>query len=173
MKLYCYTYNADKIMAEGYLSAANNPNPEQLKMYTNKAHSEDFTEIKKYLESTFKGRTRSISCLTETAPIETYQHPYLDWLVHHAQVISFDIEKLQKDGLIKKIYCKDNSQTTPTDISFENMYEIENISQIDTTPLDWHSCQEKYGSPYNMLRHYILILTKGSIPPEYLTLEKL
>lgn len=171
LKLYCYTYYADKILKEGYLSAAANPNPAQLTVYARTAGSEDTEEIKKYLERTLPGRTRSISCLTETAPVEDYEHPYLDYLVHHASVVSFDLEKLIKDNLIEAIWCKDSSQTAKTDIAFENIYKIENISEIDTSPLDWHACSEKYGSPYNMLRHYILVLSKGYIPPEYITPE--
>lgn len=61
MKLYCYTYFADKILQEGYLSVAANPNPKQLEMYARKASSENFEDIKKYLEKTLSGRTRSIS----------------------------------------------------------------------------------------------------------------
>ena len=172
MKLYCYTYFADKILQEGYLSVAANPKPKQLEMYARKAGSENFEDIKRYLEKTLPGRTKSISCLTEKAPVEDYEHPYLHHLVHNAAVVSFELDDLLKDGLIEKIYCKDNSETARTDIDFENVYEIKNPAEIDTSPLDWHGCSPRYGSPYNMLRHYILVLSKGFIPPEYLTLEK-
>ena len=33
MRLYCYTYFAEKILQEGYLSVAANPNPKQLPLY--------------------------------------------------------------------------------------------------------------------------------------------
>ena len=172
MRLYCYTYFAEKILQEGYLSVAANPNPKQLEMYARKAGSTNFEDIKKYLEQTLPGRTRSISCLTEKAPVENYKHPYLDYLVHHAAVISFELNDLLKDGLVEMIYCKDNSETAKTDIDFENVYKIKNPAEIDTSSLNWHQCSEAYGSPYNMLRHYILVLSKGFIPPEYITLEK-
>ena len=172
MRLYCYTYHAEKILQEGYLSVAANPNPKQLEMYACKAGSTDFEDIKRYLEQTLPGRTRSISCLTEKAPIEDYEHPYLDYLVHNAAVISFELDDLLKDGLVEMIYCKDNSQTAKTDIDFENVYQINTPAKIDTSPLDWHGCSPRYGSPYNMLRHYILVLSKGFIPPGYLTLEQ-
>ena len=169
MRLYCYTYNADQIMKAGYLSAAVNPNPEQLKVYSSQAGSDDLDDIKKYLERTLPGRTRAICCLTEMAPIEAYEHPYLDYLVHHASVISFELDELLVNNLVDCIYCKDNSQTAKTDICFENIYKVSNI---DVTPLDWHNCLEKYGSPWNMLRHYLLVLTQGYIPPQFLCLEK-
>lgn len=109
--------------------------------------------------------------MPEKAPIENYEHPYLDYLVHNAAVISFELDDLLKDDLVEMIYCKDILETAKTDIDFENVYEIKNPAEIDTTPLDWHKCIPKFGSPYNMLRHYILVLSKGFIPPEYLTLE--
>nr|DAS71336.1 MAG TPA: hypothetical protein [Caudoviricetes sp.] len=55
MRLYCYTYHAEKILQEGYLSVAANPNPKQLEMYARKAGSTDFEDIKKYLEKLFRG----------------------------------------------------------------------------------------------------------------------
>ena len=131
MRLYCYTYHAEKILQEGYLSVAANPNPKQLEMYARKAGSTDFEDIKRYLEQTLPGRTRSISCLTEKAPIEDYEHPYLDYLVHNAAVISFELDDLLKDGLVEMIYCKDNSETAKTDIDFENVYEIKNPVEIE------------------------------------------
>lgn len=171
MRLYCYTYFADKIMKEGYLSAAVRPNP-CLSIYAAMAGSDDEEEIKKYLEKTFPGRLRSICCLTETAPVEKYEHPYLDCLAHQASIVSFDLDELLANHLVEAIYCKDNSETALTDIEKENICQINDISEIDTTPLNWHACAERYGSPYNMLRHYILVLTKGYIPPEYITLER-
>ena len=124
------------------------------------------------MEQTLPGRTKSISCLTEKAPVENYEHTDLDYLVLHAAIISFELNDLLKDGLVEMIYCKDNSKTAKTDIDFENIYKINTPAEIDTSPLDWHQCTEAYGSPYNMLRHYILVLSKGFIPPEYITLEK-
>lgn len=171
MRLYCYTYHTDRILQEGYLSVAVNPTPKQLEVYARKAGSADFEDIKKYLEKTLPGRTRSISCLTEKAPVEDYEHPYLHYLVHNAAVVSFELDDLLKDGLIEMIYCKDNTKTAQTDIDFENIYPISTPAEIDATPLNWHGCRPQYGSPYNMLRHYILVLSKGFIPPEYLRLE--
>lgn len=57
-------------------------------------------------------------------------------------------------------------------LNIENINKIENAAEIDVSPLNWFGCDEKYGSPYNMLRHYMLVLTKGYIPPKYLHLEK-
>lgn len=172
MRLYCYTYCSEAIIQDGYLSAANNPQPRQLSIYARQAGSEDFDEIKAYLDSIFSGRSRSICCLTEKAPPGEYKHPYLNHLVQYAGVISFELDELVRDGLVEAVYCKDCSETVKSDINFENIYQIKNTAEIDISPLMWQACDEKYGSPYNMLRHYMLILTKGYIPPQYLRLEK-
>lgn len=171
MRLYCYSYFPENILKEGYLSAANNPTPKQLIVYKTKANSEDFEVIKQYLESTFPGRTRSVCALTEYAPLEEYEHPYLNYLVHHAAVISFDVDELAAAGLLEAVYCKDCKEALKEEIEQENIYKLNSLEEIDVTPLDWHYCSEKYGSPYNVLRHYMLVLTKGYIPPEYIRLE--
>ena len=69
---------------------------------------------------------------------------------------------------------KDLRQTALTDASFENIYKIENVDEIDLEPCDWHLCEkEEYKklSPWATIKHYMLVLTNGYIPPEYITLE--
>lgn len=171
MRLYCYTYFPEAVLKEGYLSAANQSNPKQLIVYKSQAKSEDFGVIKQYLESTFPGRTRSICALTEYAPLAEYEHPYLNYLVHHAAVVSFDVDELEAAGLLEAVYCKDGKEAVKEDITQENIRKLNGVEEIDAAPLDWRCCSEKYGSPYNVLRHYMLVLTKGYIPPEYIRLE--
>lgn len=179
MKVYLYTYNYEKIKEEGYKSLAMfDINSEHCKniLWTHKrsAKSENFDDILAYLEKTFEGRLRSICVVTEIAPIEDYKHPYLNRLVHYADVLSFDLEQLIKDGLVEAIYCKDIRKTILTDPGFENIYKINSIDEIDLTPCDWKLCgTEKYipYSPWATIKHYFLVLTNGYIPPEYISLE--
>ncbi len=172
MKLYSFTYAWDAIKENGYLSASRQKNPGILTVYKNSAGSEKPEDIINFLESTFKGRFRSISCVTEIAPIDNYKHPYLNNLVKNANIISFDIDRMWADGIIEAIYCKDCTETVKEDINFENIYKIDDISQIDYSPLDWHSCDVKWGSPYNVIRHYMLVLKDGIVPPQYITKER-
>lgn len=179
MKVYLYTYAYDKIKQEGYKSLALfDRNSDHcyniLKTHRHSAKSDKFDDILAYLESTFEGRLRSICVITEIAPVESYRHPYLNYLVHHADVISFDLQKLINEGVVEAIYCKDIRQTALTDASFENIYKINNIKEIDFSPCDWHLCEkEEYNrlSPWATIKHYMLVLTKGYISPEYITLE--
>ena len=114
MKVYLYTYQREKIKKEGYKSLAlfeKNSDFYQkgLHLHDNTAGSHKEEDILAYLESTFTGRLRSVCVLTNPAPIKKYKHPYLDYLVHHADVLSYDLDTLLKDGLVEAIYCKDNN----------------------------------------------------------------
>ncbi|MBE6451607.1 MAG: hypothetical protein E7016_06555 [Alphaproteobacteria bacterium] len=179
MKVYLYTYAYEKIKNEGYKSRevsdkTSDDYKKALLTHRRSAGSENINDIEVYLEQTFKGRMRSICVVTEIAPIEEYKHPYLNNLVHNADVISFDLDTLIKDGIVEAIYCKDLRETILANPSFENIYKIDNIKDIDLTPHDWHLCENdeyiKY-SPWATIKHYFLVLTKGYIPANYITLE--
>lgn len=180
MKVYLYTYEYDKIKQDGYKSISMfDKNSEfyknALKTHRSSAKSENTEDILKYLENTFEGRLRSICVITDIAPVREYKHPYLNWLVHHADVISFDLNQLIKDGIVEAIYCKDLRQTALVDSSFENIYKINDISEIDSSPNDWSLCeQKKYKniSPWATIKHYFLVLTNGYIPLQYINLEE-
>lgn len=179
MKVYLYTYAYDKIKEEGYKSLSmfdknSDYYKNALSIHKSSAKSQNLDDIAEYLEKTFKGRLRSICVITDIVPIEEYKHPYLNWIVHHADVISFDLNQLIKDGIVEAIYCKDLRQTVLNDAGFENIYKINNIDEIDLTPNDWHLCEdEKYKnfSPWATIKHYFLVLKDGFIPTKYITLE--
>lgn len=179
MKVYLYTYAYESIKVEGYKSLAMfDKNSEHCKnaaqTHRHSAKSENLDDILAYLEKTFEGRLRSICVVTEMAPVEDYAHPYLNYLVHHADVISFDLNRLINDGVVEAIYCKDLRQTALSDASYENIYKIENIANISLEPCDWHLCEKaeyKGLSPWVTIKHYMLVLKNGYIPPKYITLE--
>lgn len=179
MKVYLYTYAYEKIKKEGYKSLSlfsedTGHYKNSLLTHKTSAKSDNLQRIKDYLESTFKGRLRSICVVTEIAPKDDYKHPYLNYLVHHADVISFDLNQLIDDGIVEAIYCKDLRETILTNSGFENIYKINNIDEIDLTPCNWHLCEDdKYNkfSPWSTIKHYMLVLTHGYIPSKYITLE--
>ena len=75
---------------------------------------------------------------------------------------------------MEAVYCKDLRQTALNNPSYENIYKIENIEEVGLEPCDWHLCEkEEYKgcSPWATIKHYMLVLTKGYIPSEYITLE--
>ena len=65
-------------------------------------------EILKWLESTFYGRTRSVSCLTETIKYKN-NDPTLKKIIKASELFSFDLDELIKDGLVESIWCKNGS----------------------------------------------------------------
>lgn len=179
MKVYAYTYEYDKIKSEGYKSLAMfDKNSEHFKgilmTHRHSAGSEDPGKIIAYLERTFPGRLRSVCVLTETAPVREYAHPYLNCLVHNADIVSFDLDRLIKDGLVEAVYCKDIRKTVLTEPYFENIYKVNDLSSLGDEPCDWHLCEtEKYKnvSPWATVKHYMLVLTNGYIPSEYVMHE--
>ena len=93
MKVYLYTFAYEKIKNEGYKSRelfdkTNDSYKNALLTHRTSARSKNIDDIEVYLEQTFNGRMRSICVITEIAPIEEYKHPYLNPLVHNADVIS-------------------------------------------------------------------------------------
>lgn len=179
MKVYLYTYAYENIKKEGYKSLAMfDKNDEDIQkrllVHRSSAKTENPNDIIDYLEETFEGRLRSVCVITDIAPQEEYKHPYLNNLVHQADIISFDLNKLITDEIVEAVYCKDLRETILNNPSFENIYKINDINDIDFSPNDWHLCENdeyiKY-SPWSTIKHYFLVLTKGYIPPEYISLE--
>ena len=171
MKVYLYTYVYEEIKTEGYKSLSMfDKDSDHYKnarwVHRNSAKSDNPEDIAAYLEHTFAGRLRSICVITDIAPKQEYKHPYLDRLVHYADVISLDLDQLIKDGLVEAIYCKDLRQSALSDANFENIYKINRIEEIDLTPNDWHLCEdEKYAklSPWATIKHYFLVLKDGRV----------
>ena len=179
MKLYAYTYQYDRIKKEGYKSLAlinrNDPTfADRIAVHADNTGSDNPKDIWAYLEGTFPGRTKSVCAITSPAPVQVYNHNYLNYLIHHADLVSFDVDRLWQDGLIEAIYCKDMRETILKDYFFENIYPIKTPDEIDREPLDWSLCEKRpyfHRSPWAAIKHYFLVLKDGRIPPEYITLE--
>ena len=48
------------------------------------------------------------------------------------------------------------------------------LDEIDTEPYDWRLCGEKKYQKYSLwatIKHYMLVLKDGYVPPRYITLE--
>lgn len=174
MKVYLYSYQYNKIKKEGYKSLAvfdksSDLFQRGLHLYDRCAGSSKAEDILSYLEKTFPGRLRSVCVITEPAPVKEYKHPYLNYLVHHADVLSFDLEQLIKDKIVEAIYCKDNRKTVLKDPNFENIYPVR-LDELTENKYNWELCgQKKYiqHSPWSTIPHYFLVLTKGYIPAKY------
>ena len=118
------------------------------------------------MDSTFYGRSRAISCLTETIKYEG-NDPVLEKIVNGFQLFSFNLDELIRDGLVESIWCKNGSDEKGCN---EIFYQVK-ADDIDFSALDWHKVDVKQGLLYAVIRHYMIVLKNGCIPPEYIISE--
>jgi len=164
MKLYHYVVRPNTVSTDGILCAMKAPR--DLKRYADRAGSEDREEIRKWLESTFEGRSRSISVLTEKVQTEGNDPKLKHW--ENLDLFSFELDELLKDGIVEAVWCKDGSDNHGQN---EKFFKVK-PEEIDCSPLPWHKvCYEK-GLLFAVIRHYLLVLKDGKIPPKYLTKEQ-
>ena len=161
MKLYHYTPKENTCLKDGILSVSLLP--ECLSHYAQRAGSEDAAAIIKWLDSTFEGRSRSVSCFTEPLRLNG------KIVLNGGHLFSFDIDELAKDGLVESVY-----QKTKSGNGERNGEAFQKIKpdDIDYTPFDFSSYKTEYDLTHAFFRHYMIVLKDGLIPPKYLTLEK-
>ena len=105
MRLYHYAPKENSIMEKGLLFISKGPR--DLKAYAHRAGSDKKEDILAWLDKTFEGRSRAISCLTE--PIKRQGNDeVLKKIVDGSQLFSFELNELillvLKDGYIAPKY---------------------------------------------------------------------
>jgi len=164
MKLYHYAPIDNTVLQDGLLSFAKNPI--NLKSYAKRAGSQNKEEIFAFLEKTFKGRSRAISCLTE--PIKWQGNDaVLKQIVDRSMLFSFELNDLICDGLLEDIWCKIKCGAHGANEEFKKIRP----NEIDISPLDWEKCDSAKGLLFGAVRHYLLVIKGGVIPPSYLIKE--
>lgn len=164
MKLYHYAPKENTVIKQGLLSISKAST--DLRAYARRAGSENRDEILAWLDQTFEGRSRSIACLTE--PIKWQGNDdVLKKIVDGSVLFSFELEDLIKDGVVEAIWCKNGSLAH----GFEENFLKISIKEIDTSPLSWEKVDASKGLLYGVIRHYLLVLKDGYIPPKYLKKE--
>lgn len=164
IKLYHYAPKDNTVMQQGLLSISCGV--KDLKAYAHRAGSEDKKEIMQWLDKTFSGRSRAISCLTE--PICWQENDaILKRIVEASALFSFDLEALVRDGLVESVWCKNGSDAGGYN---EKFYRV-TLDEIDFSPLTWDKVDAAKDLLYAVIRHYLIVMKTGVIPPEYLTLE--
>lgn len=164
MKLYHYAPIDNTCLQDGILSISKNPI--NLKSYYKRAGSENKEEILAWLDQTFTGRSRAISCLTE--PIKWQGNdPVLKTIVLRSTLFSFELNDLLKDGLVEAIWCKKSCEAYGLSEQFAKI----SPQEIDLSPLTWEKCDSSKGLLYGVIRHYLIVLRDGFIPAKYLKKE--
>ena len=164
-KLYHYCPRNNSVAREGIYSVSR-AGDEVLKKYYKRAESEIREDVLQWLEKSFAGRSRAISCLTEKVVWEN-NDPMLKDLVAGDSLFSFDLDELIRDGLVEAIYCKDGLGPNGENEILKKV----SSEEIDFSPLPWHLCCKEKGLLFGVIRHYLLVMKNGFIPPRYLNEE--
>lgn len=166
MKLYHYAPLDNTVLSDGLLSTAKLK--KDLSCYVRRAGSNEREMILQWLDKTFPGRSRSVSCLTE--PIKWQGNdPVLKSIADTSALFSFEGEALVNSGEVEAVWCKDGSQANGF---AEKFYPVQ-FHEIDVSPLPWEKCNSDKGVLYAVIRHYLIVLKSGVLPPQYLRLEEM
>ena len=164
MKLYHYAPIENTVLSDGLLSISCIQ--KDLRAYAHRAGSDDKEEILAWLDKTFDGRSRALSCLTK--PIKWQNNdPVLKRIVDNSVLFSFDLDELVKDNLVEAIWCKNGSESGGYN---EKFFQVK-PEEIDFSPLEWERVDAAKDMLYAVVRHYLLVMKNGVIPPKYLTRE--
>ncbi len=164
MKLYHYAPKENTVLQDGLLSLSHTSR--NLGAYAKRAQSNKKQDIICWLESTFAGRSRAISCLTE--PIRWQNNdPVLKKIVDNSALFSFDLIDLIQDHLVESIWLKSKSNAHGQNEKFMAVLPDE----IDISHLSWEKVNAEKGLIFGAVRHYFIVLKHGKIPPKYLHKE--
>lgn len=164
LKMYHYAKPGNTILTNGLKSIRSSGC--NLQSYTLRAGSNDPEKIFNWLESTFDGRSNSISCLTERI-IWQGNDKALEFIAKNYELFSFDLQRLVNDGIVCAIWCKYASDVGGYNEKFKKV----NLNEIDFSPLPWQKCNSKQNLLFGVIRHYMLVLKNGYIPPKYINRE--
>lgn len=165
MKLYHYAPKVNTVKEKGLLSISMGPR--DLRAYAHRAGSENRDDIIAWLDKTFAGRSRAISCLTE--PIKWQGNDaVLKAIVDRSALFSFELEDLLKAGLVESIWCKNGSDAGGCN---EHFFKVK-PEEINLSPLAWEKVDAANDLLYAVIRHYLIVLKNGVIPPQYLKKEQ-
>lgn len=164
MKLYHYAPKENTVMRDGLFSISKIDR--NLRPYAHRAGSENKEDILKWMDSTFYGRSRAISCLTETIKWQGNDQ-VLKKIVDGTELFSFELDDLINDGLVESIWCKNGSEANGLN---EKFYQVK-VDEIDLSPLTWDKVDVSKGLLYAVVRHYLIVLKDGIIPTKYLRKE--
>ena len=164
MRLYHYAPIENTVLSDGLLSISCIQ--KDLRAYAHRAGSNNREEILAWLDKTFYGRSRAISCLTE--PIKWQNNDsVLKRIVENSALFSFDLSELVKDNLVEAIWCKNGSAAGGYN---EKFFQV-SPEEIDFSPLKWERVDAARDMLYAVVRHYLVVMKNGVIPPKYLTRE--
>lgn len=171
MRLYHYAPKKNTVLKQGLCSFSKYLG--NLKSYAFFAKSNKKKDIIAWMDKVFPGRSRSISCFTE--PVKWRgNNRVLKKIVKNTVLFSFELDDLIKAGLVESVWCRDDvakkGHKYVLDDGYEQYFYKVKPKEIDTSSLPWEKV--KNNNRAGLLRHYMIVMKKGVIPPKYLRLEK-
>lgn len=164
LKMYHYSKHGNTVLKDGLFGIRKSGR--SLAPYAHRAQTEEPEKIYEWLDSTFSGRSQSVSCLTEKI-VWQGNDKALKSIVDGCDLFSFDLEQLVQDGIVTAIWCKNGSDAGGYNEKFKKI----GLGDIDYSPLTWEKCDSSKDLLFAVVRHYMLTLKDGVIPPRYLQKE--
>ncbi|HIU52570.1 MAG TPA: hypothetical protein IAD20_00645 [Candidatus Scatocola faecipullorum] len=164
LKMYHYSKHGNTVLKDGLFGIRKSGR--SLALYAHRAQTEEPEKIYEWLDSTFPGRSQSVSCLTEKI-VWQGNDKALKSIVDGCDLFSFELEQLVQDGIVTAIWCKNGSDAGGYNEKFKKI----GLGGIDYSPLTWEKSDSSKDLLFAVVRHYMLVLKDGVIPPRYLQKE--
>lgn len=150
--LYSYIFIPNNVLTEGLKSPVL-LDEEMLRHYTGRAGTCRKGGIEAYLETVFPGRSRAISCLTEQAP-DTGCRKIREFK-RLRECFCFSEEILKNPQIVESVWQIDGDDIQP-------------VSGLDFSSPAWETVRDDDNVFFKRIRHYMLVLKNGFLPPEYI-----
>lgn len=150
--LYSYILKPNDVLING-IKAPVLSDAAFLTHYTGRAGSAEKEKIITYLESVFPGRSRAVSCLTEQFPDSNSRK--LNGFKDLRDCFAFPSDIIKDPQIVEAVWCAENN----------NFREVE---AFDFSPLPWETINDEDDVFFARIRHYMLVLKQGYLPPEYI-----
>lgn len=155
--LYTYILKNSDVLTAG-LKAPVLLDKKLLSHYAQRAGTAEKDGILAWLETVFPGRSRAVSCLTEPVPVTT------------------SVQKLNGFVALRDCFVFPESLTADTEIVESIwMFDGDTIRQVKRTethpPLNWATVRDDDNVFFKRIRHYMLVLKNGFIPPRFIGLK--
>lgn len=150
--LYSYILKPNDVLINGIKSPILQ-DAALLSHYAARAGSAEKEKIVAYLEKVFSGRSRAVSCLTEQAPDLNCRK--VQGFKSLRECFAFSSDILKNPEIVEAVWCAENGA-------------FRQVDALDFSPLPWKTINDEDDIFFARIRHYMLVLKKGYIPPEYL-----
>lgn len=150
--LYSYIIVPNKVLREG-IKAPFLLNEQELRHYAGRAGTTRKAGIEAYLETVFPGRSRAISCLTERVP-DTGCRKIREFK-RLRECFCFSEEILKNKEIVDSVWLIDGDNITPA-------------AGLDFSSPAWETVRDDDDLFFKRIRHYMLVLKNGFLPPEYI-----